>query len=142
MNKLTTVGRILFALPFAIFGLNHFFMESFFSGMLTTFIPGGGFTIIFTGVLLIVISVLIILKKFVKEAAATLAVLLLLFILTIHIPHLINPASINPEFIYADMLEGSKINMFVWINLIKDISLLGAAILVIGACEKDKETEA
>jgi uncharacterized membrane protein YphA (DoxX/SURF4 family) len=85
MNKLTTVGRILFALPFAIFGLNHFFMESFFSGMLTTFIPGGGFTIIFTGVLLILISVLIMLKKFVKEAAATLAVMLLLFIITIHI---------------------------------------------------------
>lgn len=136
MNKLTLIGRILFALPFAIFGLNHFFMESFFSGMLTTFIPGGGFTIVFTGVLLISISVLIILKKFVREAAIALAVMLALFILTIHIPHLINPATMNADFVYNEVVEGSRINMFVWINLLKDVSLLGASLFLLGACEQ------
>ena len=138
MNKLTITGRILFALPFAIFGLNHFFMESFFSGMLTTFIPGGGFTIIFTGVLLIVTSLLIIIRKFEREAAMTLAVMLGLFILTIHIPHLISPETINPEFAYKDVLIDSKVNMFVWINMLKDISLLGAAIFMLGVYTKQK----
>lgn len=141
MNKLTVLGRILFALPFAIFGLNHFFMTSFFSGLLTTFIPGGGFTIVFTGVLLIVISVLIILKKFVKEAAIGLAVLLTLFILTIHIPHLIAPQTMDPNFVYNEVLEGSSINMFVWINLLKDTSLLGASLFLLGACEKNAKVE-
>lgn len=139
MNKLTITGRILFALPFAIFGLNHFFMKSFFSGMLTTFIPGGGFTIVFTGVLLILAALLIMIKKFVKEAALLLAVMLALFILTIHIPHLINPTTMDPNFVYAEVLEGSNINMFVWINLFKDVSLLGGALLVLGVCDKDKK---
>jgi uncharacterized membrane protein YphA (DoxX/SURF4 family) len=141
MNKLTVTGRILFALPFAIFGLNHFFMESFFSGLLTTFIPGGGFTVVFTGVLLIVVSVLIIIKKYVKEAAVTLAVLLTLFILTIHIPHLLIPSTMNPDFVYRDVYEGTNINMFVWINFFKDISLLGATLLLIGTCENSKAIE-
>lgn len=133
MNKLTITGRILFALPFAIFGLNHFFMESFFSGMLTTFIPGGGFTIIFTGLLLLVTSILIIIRKFEKEAALSLSIMLSLFILTIHIPHLINPETMNPDFIYKDDLSDSKVNMFVWINLLKDISLLGTSLFMYGA---------
>lgn len=139
MNKLTVLGRILFALPFAIFGLNHFFIESFFSGMLTTFIPGGGFTIVFTGVLLIAVSVLIVIKKYVKEAAITLAVLLALFIFTIHIPHLLFPTTMNPDFVYKDVYEGTNINMFVWINFFKDISLLGATLLLMGTCQKSNE---
>lgn len=136
MNKLTITGRILFALPFAIFGLNHFFMESFFSGMLTTFIPGGGFTIIFTGILLIVTSMLIIIRKFEKEAAMALSIMLALFILTIHIPHLISPETMNPEFVYKEALVDSKVNMFVWINMLKDISLLGASLFMLGAYTK------
>lgn len=124
MNKLTVTGRILFALPFGIFGLNHLFMVDFFTGMLTTIIPGGGFTVIFTGVLLITASILIILKKFVREAAATLAVLLLLFILTIHIPHLIQSAT-------------HEETMWALVNLLKDTSLMGGAILVLGICNKD-----
>lgn len=141
MNKLTITGRILFALPFAIFGLNHFFMESFFSGMVTTFIPGGGITIIFTGVLLIATSVLIMIGKFEKEATMTLAIMLGLFILTIHIPHLLKPETMNPEFIYKDILTQSKVNMFVWINLLKDTSLFGASLFVLGTYINDTKKE-
>lgn len=130
MNKLTVTGRILFALPFGIFGLNHLLMVDFFTGMLTTIIPGGGFTVIFTGVLLIAACILIILKKFVKEAAATLAVLLLLFILTIHIPHLVQSTT-------------HEETMWALVNLLKDTSLMGGAILILGICNKDaKEKEA
>ncbi len=139
MNKLTIAGRLLFALPFAIFGLNHFFMQDFFGGMLTTFIPGGGFTIIFTGVLLILISALIVFKKFVREAAIGLAIMLTLFILTIHIPHLVNPTTIDPDFIYKEVYGNSHINMFIWINLFKDISLLGASIFLIGTCKSEEK---
>ena len=114
-------------------------MKSFFSGMLTTFIPGGGFTIIFTGVLLIITSILIIIRKFEKEAAMTLAIMLGLFILTIHIPHLVNPETMNPDFAYKDILIESNVNMFVWINLLKDISLFGASLFVLGAYIKDNQ---
>ncbi len=39
MKKLTTIGRILFAVPFALFGINHFLMLDYYLGMLTSFIP-------------------------------------------------------------------------------------------------------
>ncbi|MDZ7633606.1 MAG: hypothetical protein U5L72_03825 [Bacteroidales bacterium] len=49
MKNLAPVGRILFALPFAFFGINHFLMMDYYLGMLTSFVPLGGYTIILTG---------------------------------------------------------------------------------------------
>ncbi len=125
MNSLTTIGRILFALPFALFGINHFLMMDFYTGMLTSFIPFGGYMIILTGVLLIGTSLSIILKKFIRISTFTLAALLLLFIATIHIPHLI---------------QGEVDAKMTLVTLLKDISLLGGALMIGGACqEKSKE---
>lgn len=68
MNKnnqlMFTIGRILFALPFGIIGLNHFLMVDYYTGMLTSFIPGGGFTILLTGFFLIAACISIIARKF------------------------------------------------------------------------------
>ena len=66
MKKITTIGRILFALPFAIFGINHFLMMDYYMGMLTSFIPKTGYIMILTGIMLIIASISIITKKFVK----------------------------------------------------------------------------
>ena len=118
MNKISTLGRILYALPFAVFGINHFVMFDYHMGMLTSFIPFGGYLIILTGVLLIAASISIIFRKFVKVAAIALAALLLVFILAIHIPNLFDPAS----------------HMDGMINLLKDTSLMGGSILIAGAC--------
>ena len=41
MKNITTIGRILFAIPFALFGINHFLMTDYYLGMLTSFIPPG-----------------------------------------------------------------------------------------------------
>ena len=125
MKQLSTLGRILFALPFAVFGINHFVMQDFYLGMLTSFIPGGAYVIIFTGLILIAASISIILKKFVQVSSWTLAVLLFLFIVTIHIPHLFN----------ADV-ETQKMAMVAGL---KDLSLLGGAILIGRICKKDDE---
>ncbi len=115
-NKLSTFGRILFALPFGIFGLNHFIMKDVFTGMLTSFIPGGGYTIILTGMLLIAVCISIIIKKYIKLSCLVLAGLLFLFIITIHIPNLIH----HHEDIIA------------MINLLKDTSLMGGALMIAG----------
>ena len=80
MKKMTTIGRILFALPFAIFGINHFLMTDYYLGMLTSFIPLGAYTIILTGIMLIAASISIISKKFVKLSTILLAILLFIFI--------------------------------------------------------------
>lgn len=123
MKKLTTLGRILFAIPFALFGINHFLMLDYYLGMLTSFVPLGAYTIILTGIMLIVASISIITKVLVKFSTLMLAVLLFIFIVTIHIPHL-----------FADADKTATI-----IALLKDISLLGGSLMIAGIYSEDEE---
>jgi putative oxidoreductase len=124
MKNIATIGRILFALPFGIIGLNHFLMTDTILGMMSSFPPGGGFTILLIGALLIAASVCIIMNKFIRVVCFSLAGLLLLFIITIHIPHLL---SAKPGD-YEDGLFG----------LLKDTALMGGA-LIIAAYDKPEE---
>jgi uncharacterized membrane protein YphA (DoxX/SURF4 family) len=116
MKNITTIGRILFAVPFAVFGINHFLMTDYYLGMLTSFIPLGAYTIILTGIMLIAASISIVTKKFVKFSTIMLAVLLFIFIITIHIPHL-----------FTDTDKTITI-----IALLKDISLMGGSLMIAG----------
>jgi putative oxidoreductase len=125
MKKITTLGRILFAVPFAIFGINHFLMTDYYLGMLTSFIPLGAYTIILTGIMLIAASISIITKKFIKQATLLLAFLLLIFILTIHIPHLFNGSDKTATLI----------------ALFKDISLMGGSMMIAGIYSEPDESE-
>jgi putative oxidoreductase len=124
MKKLTTIGRILFAVPFAIFGINHFLMLDYYLGMLTSFVPLGSYTIILTGLMLIAASVSIITKVLVKFSTLMLAILLFIFIITIHIPHLITDAEKTTTII----------------ALLKDISLMGGSLMISGIyAEEEKQ---
>jgi uncharacterized membrane protein len=124
MKKMTDIGRILFAVPFAIFGINHFLMTDYYLGMLTSFIPLGAYTIILTGIMLIAASISIISKKFVKLSTIMLAVLLFFFIVTIHIPHLLS--------------ETDK--TITLIALLKDISLMGGSLMIAGIYSEEEES--
>ena len=119
---MTTIGRILFAIPFAVFGINHFLMTDYYVGMLTSFIPLGAYTIILTGIMLIAASISILLKKFVKISTILLAVLLFIFILTIHIPHLM----------------GDSDKTVTLIALLKDISLMGGSLMIAGIYSEEE----
>ena len=116
MKNITTIGRILFALPFALFGINHFVQREYYLGMLTSFIPLGAYTIILTGIMLIVASVSIMTRKFVKFSTIMLAILLFIFIITIHIPHLFSDSDRTVTII----------------ALLKDISLMGGSLMIAG----------
>ena len=122
MKYFTTIGRILFALPFAIFGLNHFLMVDFFTGMLNSFIPGTSFTIILTGIALIAASISIIIKKYIKLSCILLAVLLFIFIVSIHIPQLFDPTK----------------KLLAFVSLLKDTSLMGGALMIAGIYRKEE----
>lgn len=121
MKHLSTIGRILFALPFGIMGLNHFFIYSYYVGIVSSFIPGGGFTVIITGLALIAACVAIVSKKFIQVACLLLALLLLIFICTIHIPGLFVPASANMALI----------------ELLKDTALMGGSLMIAGIYKDD-----
>jgi uncharacterized membrane protein YphA (DoxX/SURF4 family) len=126
MKNVSLIGRILFALPFAVLGLNHYFMVDYYTGMLSSFIPGGVYTVFLTGFIMIAAAVFIIIKRFVKEATLALAVLLCLYILTIHIPHLFD-AQIELQQVLMPMF--------------KDISLLGGSLLILSMCDGNKKTK-
>ena len=121
MKSLSAIGRILFALPFGIMGLNHFFMYNYYVGIVSSFIPGGGFTVIITGVALIAACIAIVLKKFIRLACLLLALLLLIFICTIHIPGLFEPAGANMALI----------------ELLKDTALMGGALMIAGIYKEE-----
>lgn len=123
MNKLTIIGRVLFAVPFAIFGLNHIFLYDWYLGNFTSFLPLGPFTIIMTGLLMIIASISIITKKYVKLTTQTLAGLLLVFIVSIHVPHLFE--------------DGDK--TMTLITLLKDISLMGGSLMIAGMCSNEND---
>jgi len=113
MKNLAIIGRILFALPFGVMGVNHFIMKNYFLGMMSSFIPGGAYTILLTGFLLILACVLIILNQFLKTVCFSLAGILFLFIITIHIPGL---STANWQIAF--------------IELLKDTGLMGGAIMI------------
>jgi putative oxidoreductase len=123
MKNITTIGRILFGLPFAVFGINHFLMMDYYLGMLTSFIPKTGFIMILTGIMLITASISIVTKKFVELSTILLAILLFLFIVTIHIPHLI---------------QGTDTTVTL-IALLKDISLMGGSLMIAGMSSEKAE---
>jgi putative oxidoreductase len=125
MKKITTIGRILFALPFLVFGINHFVMKDYYLGMLTSFIPLGAYTIILTGIVMIATSISIITKKYIMQSTLILAALLLLFIITIHIPHLLNDKETTSTII----------------ALLKDISLMGGSLMIAGIYSEDKSSK-
>lgn len=120
---MTNIGRIIFAIPFAIFGINHFIMKDYYLGMITSFIPLGAYTIILTGIMLIAASISIITKKFVKFSTITLAILLFVFILTIHIPHLFS----SPD------------KTITLLALLKDISLMGGSLMIAGIYSDEED---
>ena len=124
-HKLSTIGRILFALPFALFGINHFLMTDYYVGMLTSFVPLGAYTIILTGLMLIVTSISIITKKFVKFSTLILAGLLFIFIITIHIPHLLSDSDKTATIIAR----------------LKDISLMGGSLMIAGIYSDEEKTD-
>jgi uncharacterized membrane protein len=123
MKKIATIGRILFAIPFGIMGLNHFLMTKIFLEQIkTSYIPGEAYTILITGILLIVASISIILNKNLKTACFWLAGLLLIFILTIHIPGLFTA---NWEV--------------ALIQLLKDTGLMGGAVMIAVYSDSQKD---
>ena len=98
-------------------------MTEYYLGMLTSFIPLGAYTIIITGIMLIATSISIISKKYVRISTLILATLLLIFIITIHIPHLINGIDKTATLI----------------ALLKDISLMGGSLMIAGIYSDEKD---
>ena len=112
MKSLLRIGKYLFALPMAVFGIMHFMNASAMASMAPF---GGQFIIYLTGAALIAAAVSIIIGKLDKLAALLLGVMLLIFALSIHLPGVINAG--DDEMQMAASMS----------NLLKDVALAGGA---------------
>lgn len=123
MKVLTgSIGRILYALPFGIFGLFHFMNANAMAGMVP--IPGGVFWIYLTGLALLAASVSMIIEKYTRMACILLGVMLLIFVLAIHLPGVIGAAS-------EQAMQTSMTNM------LKDAALAGGAWILAGKYDNE-----
>ncbi|HEX6983184.1 MAG TPA: hypothetical protein VF181_10525 [Balneolaceae bacterium] len=124
MNALSTTGRILFALPFGVFGINHFLNATVLAGYVPAFFPGDAIWVYLTGIIFLAACICIIAERKVRLAGMLLGIILLVFVLTIHLPGLFNSVqtSLTP--------------------FLKDLALAGAAFYVAGHYhDNDMEVE-
>lgn len=123
MSVLTDkVGRFIFAIPFAIFGIFHFINGSAMAGMVPSFIPGGLFWVYLTGAAHLAASISFIIEKKAHLAGLLLALMLVIFALTIHLPGAMggeDPAAMT--------------------NFLKDIALAGGALILADRYSSDSD---
>ncbi len=114
MNAILNLGRYLFALPFAVFGVMHFTAASDMAAMA----PGGEVMVYITGVAHLAAAVSMLIGKLDKLASVLLALMLLIFAFAVHAPAMSeNPAEMG--------------------NILKNIALAGGALMYAQALAKD-----
>jgi putative oxidoreductase len=115
MNAVLGLGKYLFAVPFAIFGIFHFMSLD----AMASFAPGGSISVIISGVGLIAAALSMLIGKLDKLAAVLLALMLILFV----------------AFIHAKGAMAGDQNATA--ALLKDIMLAGASLMYAGSMAKD-----
>jgi len=118
-TTLSRLGTILYALVIGFFGINHFLNGSGMAPYVPSFFHGGVFWVYLSGAALIAAAVSFLIGKQTRLAGILLAVFLIIIVLSIHLPAVIN----------APDEAASRVPMT---NLIKDLGLAGAALIIAG----------
>ncbi|MEO5905839.1 MAG: DoxX family protein [Saprospiraceae bacterium] len=123
MNKVTVIGKYLFAFPFVVFGVLHLMNASAMSDMVS--LPGGVVWVYVSGLAMLLAGVAVLIGR--KDAVATflLGLLLLVFVLLVHLPSVIDTNGTDP-------ISTS--------NFLKDLALSGAAFVYSRSAAKDRTT--
>jgi len=125
MNKLHTIGRWMFVIPFIIFGVFHLTSPGQLAPLVPSFFPGSGsFWVVVTGIIFIAAAVGIAFHKYEKEASILLGLQLVIFALTV----------------WAPQISGESA-AFAFPNLLKDTMLAGAAFAFAGLAAKERKHE-
>lgn len=122
-NVWKILGRIFYALPFIAFGLTHLTQPGVMAAYVPAFIPGGVIWVYVTGIAMILAAISIISGRLIKTSSLLLGLMLLTFVATIHIPGMFNP----------DLPQA-----MIMTNLLKDIALMGGALVIGGTAKKKK----
>lgn len=117
MNSFLKLGKYLFAIPFAVFGISHIFKTAKMNELIGN-PPGGMAGVIISGILLTLAVICIVIGKLDKLAAVGLMVVLLVFAFWTHLPKAMETGDIG--------------------DLFKDIGLAGGAMMYASHLAKDK----
>jgi uncharacterized membrane protein YphA (DoxX/SURF4 family) len=117
-------GRILFSIPFLVFGINHFRFAEGMAGMVP--IPGGAFWVYFTGLAQVLAAIAFLSGKQMRLAALLTAVLMIIYALSIHLPGFLGAGD--------DMAAG----MNAMSSMLKDLGLAGGALALAYASDLKK----
>lgn len=115
MNAVLSLGKYLFAIPFAVFGVFHFMNAEAMAGMAF----GQTALVYVTGAALILAAISMLIGKLDKLAAVLLALMLIIFVLVIHL---------------TGAMEGDQSSMTM---LLKDLMLAGGALIYAKSAASD-----
>jgi uncharacterized membrane protein YphA (DoxX/SURF4 family) len=119
MKTLSFLGRILYAVPFAIFGIFHFMKASSMASQYIKGWPIAEGLVYITGLAFILAAISIIINIKSRLACLLLALLLLIFVLAIHLPRIMSGNQLS----MMSLLKNTAL-----ISLLKDTALMGAAL--------------
>lgn len=124
MNAFLSLGRWVFALPFAIFGLFHFLnADAMADYVVPAYMPAKAIWVYLSGAGLIAATVSMLIGKYDKLATTLLGIFLLLLVAMVHLPGAMAGG------------EGAQASMSM---LLKDLALAGAAMMYALNYAKDK----
>jgi putative oxidoreductase len=113
---LNSIGRILWSIPFLMFGIGHFQNAPMMQGMVPTYVPGGIVWVYITGTCMILAVIAINIRKQDRLAALLAALLLITIAVTVQFPGLSS----------AD----ANVKMMSFMGFVKDLGLAGGALCI------------
>lgn len=126
MKTVGQIGRIIYGLPFIVFGSFHFMQAQSMAESMLSGWPFAEFLVYLTGVALILAGISVVFRIMDKLAMLLLGILLFIFVIAIHIPGIIGAA--DQQAMQQSMT-----------SLLKDLSLGGAAWFMAAQFSKEKQ---
>ncbi len=119
MKMLGNIGRVIYGLPFIVFGSFHFMQNEMMSEYVLGGWPLASFLVYLTGAALILAGISVIFRVLVRPAMLLLGILMFVFVLAVHLPAIVMAAD----------QQAAQLNLTA---LLKDLSLGGAAWYIAG----------
>ena len=116
-NTIAKIAQTVFALVIVFFGIGHFTNADKMVGAIPSYIPGGVIWVYLTGAGLLLAGISLIIGKQAQLASYLLGAMLLVFVLTIHLPAVLNAAD-----------EGAR--TMALMGFTKDLALAAAAFFI------------
>jgi uncharacterized membrane protein len=120
LDKILPFGRLFYAIPMAVFGVEHFCFPEEIGQMVPSWIPAHPFWVYLVGLALIAAALSIVVKRHAGLAATLLGIMLCLFVLLISAPAVVA----NPR------------DRFAWAVSLRDLAFSGGAFAFAGTQTK------